>query len=282
MDQNKTIPLLLGAGVVAVLVLTRNPKPKDVAPPLPPPQQTLQQQFEQILAQGLQNPGSVDPERLDALAAQLQAAGMTQQADQLRALAAQVRANRALPPPGTVPTGPLPTDLSSADLTRWYNDLLAQDPSHVDIPTVLSIVAQLNRAGRTVEGNQLVNLVARARQLQPLPPPGGATPAGMGIPGQLPLADRELLNQLCPNGNCALTPPGTSYLALEALATRLEPYGFLTQVTQLRQRAAQLRAADPLAPPVGTGPRASPLLNPFNSQRPMVAQLRNQMRFQPV
>lgn len=240
------IPVLVGLGTLGVLYLTSQSS-QATPPPSPGPGPSTDPQgvallalAQQYVAQAAANPASVDPNALDALASQLQAYGYDQQAGLLRQTAIQLR---GLPVPPGGPAIPPPVTMPPANtvppLVARSNQLIEQarlQPLAVDLSAMEMLAPQLEAAGFTMEAAQLRAEAQRVRLLRI---------EGRGInfdPTVCTPNDTQLPAATVARLNALLAQPNPDPAALEQLASQIEVCGFLTQVTQLRQRAAQVRS----------------------------------------
>lgn len=159
------LPLAIGAGVTLLLVSaggrTAPPPPIYPPPPRPQPGPDLLQQFNTILTQATTNPQSVNPDQMDALAAQLDANGYTQQGATLRALAAQIRLTQNRPIPLPPAAGP-----NNALLQRYQTLLVrVRDPqSTIVVDELDNTSRELSNLGFTTESQILALEAQKARQ----------------------------------------------------------------------------------------------------------------------
>jgi len=160
------VPILLTGGVIAAVLLMRNksavsPQPQPQPQPQPIPQGDLLAQFNAVIAQVQANPQSVDPAQVEALAAQLQAAGLTNEAQTLRVIAGTLRAQRGLPTGGGVPRrDPI---LAEFDTTL---EMTRRGPFLLDLAKADQLVERLRVAGYTTESAQLKDAVQTVRLMR--------------------------------------------------------------------------------------------------------------------
>lgn len=158
-------------------------------------------------------------------------------------------------PPGPLPPGPGPGPTPQEQLLQQFSILVQQattNPNSVNPDQLDQLANQLEASGRTIEAGVLRQLSLQIRMTRgPLPPsaqnppPGGGleggilTPPGQPAPGGINpgIMPVGLVNQM----NFLMNNPAAEPTALEALANTLQPMGFLTQVTQLRNKARELR-----------------------------------------
>jgi hypothetical protein len=163
------LPLAIGGGLALLLVAssgkTEPQQQKPQQPPNLPPD--LQTQFQTLLAQAQASPQTVNPDQMDALAAQLDAQGFPQQASLLRATAAQVRISQNRPP--LIPTGMGPNNALIQNFQALLNK--ARDPnSTIIVEDMESIGRQLRDQGFLNEAQALQKEADKARQERnPLP-----------------------------------------------------------------------------------------------------------------
>jgi hypothetical protein len=99
------LPIGLTAAALGLLHITKPEAPKAGGPPAPPPPpspaippqpapetQLLKQEIAQLLAQATIAPGTVKPSTLDALAVELDNAGLTAEAARVREKSAELKA----------------------------------------------------------------------------------------------------------------------------------------------------------------------------------------------
>ena len=249
--------LIGGAGLLGTLALVMLSQPAKATPRGVPP--ALIARAEALLARPDTDP-TLDPNELDALSDQI--FSLEQQRDpqgrpvptglppdafaqtipgQLQAKATRIRLLRggAPPPP---PPGPLPGGPGSIEVLRAQAvQLIAManaDPPVVDPITLDGLALQL----RPLDPGLAAALEAKANEVRlkrGLPPVG--VPAPEPLPATLPGA---IVDQMA----VLLVNPGANPDVVDGLANQIQirfPGGFATQVAQLRQRARELRAAQP-------------------------------------
>lgn len=124
--------------------------------------------FAAAMQQLVINPAAVDPNQLETLAYQLDAAGLTVQAQQLRQMAQQRRGQmpqpqpQPQPQPGPVPVPPVPVGV----LLTQASVLLQQatmNPNSVDPNAMDYVAAQLDQAGLPGQAAQMRATAAQVR-----------------------------------------------------------------------------------------------------------------------
>lgn len=164
-----TIPVLLGAGVIGLVLLTRKTEtPSTPIPPQPPSPvpQNLLQQMANFIAQARANPQSVNADQMDVLANQLEANGNISEALMLRAWASSVRlSQQAIPrPPPVREAGPLLTQMNQL-LTQASNP-----QSQIVVDEMDRLANVLYQQGLSTQANELRAAADKARlERDPLP-----------------------------------------------------------------------------------------------------------------
>lgn len=176
------VPVLLGVGVLGALVLSSQktvPAPTPTPIPTPQPRQDLINQMLALVAQAKQNPQSVNPDQMDALAAQLDLNGYKAEAAFLRQAAMDVRLGQQRPPilaPGMQPP------INGGNLLQKYNELLnrARNPqSTLMVSDMETLVNDLRQQGYTNQA-QVLQLEAEKARLERDPLPCLVSPCPYG------------------------------------------------------------------------------------------------------
>lgn len=111
------------------------------------------------------NPSSLDPNQLETLAYQLDAAGLPSQAQQARQMAQQLRQSRGQAPqpqPGPAPVPPVPVDVLLTQASVLLQQA-AMNPNSVDPSAMEYVAAQLDQAGLPGQAAQMRAAAAQVR-----------------------------------------------------------------------------------------------------------------------